>query len=143
MATKKKPAAKPKPKKSPEALRKQLMEDPNTKGIAKNLGVSLEDYVNQVLHFVAHPNEEPSLYVVEDADLRGMGLEPPDEAAIGKFVMEAASVASAADATEYTDPKKKLVSIDNLPPVQAIGKTDKKLDEELKKQLRGKRGGKN
>lgn len=138
MATKKKSA----PKKSPEALRKQLMEDPNTKGIAKNLGVTLEEYVKQVLHFVAHPNEEPSLYIVEDEDLRGMGLEPPDEKAIGKFVVEAAKVSAAADSTEYNEPKKQLVSMDNLPAVQATGKTDKKLQEDLKKQLRGKRGGK-
>jgi|APLak6261678615_1056124.scaffolds.fasta_scaffold08176_2 hypothetical protein len=138
MATQKKRA----PKKDPEVLRKELMADPNTKGIAKNLGVDLKEYVDQVIHFVMNPKDEPSLYIVEDEDLKAMGLEPLDEKAVGQYIVEAAKVSAAADSTEYTDPKKKLVSMDNLPPVQATEKTDKKLQDELKKQLSGKRGGK-
>lgn len=137
MATKKKKAPK-----DPEALRKQLMDDPDTRGIAKNLGVELKAYVDQVVHYVMNPKEEPSFYIVEDEDLRAMGLEPPDEDAIGRHIIDALAVSNAAGATEFTDPKKKLVSMDNLPQVQATGKADAKLQEELKKQLRGKRGGK-
>jgi hypothetical protein len=118
------------------------MDDPDTRGIAKNLGVDLKDYVNQVVHYVMNPKEEPTFYIVEDDDLRSMGLEPPDPEAIGRHIIDALAVSNAADSTEYTDTRKKLVSMDNLPQVQASGKTDAKLQEELKKQLRGKRGGK-
>lgn len=76
---------------SPEALRKRVLEDPHSEQIAQHLGVSLSEYVDQVVHYVLHPKEQPSLYIVEDKDLRAMGLEPPDPEAMGRFVMEATS----------------------------------------------------
>lgn len=135
-------ATKKKAPKDPEALRKQLMADPETQGIAKNLGVELKDYVDQVVHYVQHPNEDPPIYMVEDEDLRSVGWEPPDPDAIGRHLLEVVAVSKAADSTEYTDPKKRLVTLDQAPAAQATGKTDPKLQDELKKQLRGKRGGK-
>lgn len=135
-------ATKKKAPKDPEALRKQLMADPETQGIAKNLGVELKDYVEQVIHFVQHPKDDPQVYVVEDDDLRSVGWEPPDPDAIGKHLLEVVAVSKAADSTEYTDPKKRLVTLDQAPAAQATGKTDEKLQDELKKQLRTKRGGK-
>jgi hypothetical protein len=128
--------------KDPEALREQLMNDPDTRAIAKNLGVELEAYVAQVVHYVTNPEEEPSFYVASDEDMRSIGWEPPDPDAIGKYLIETVAVQKAAGATEFTDPKKKLVSMDDLPPVKAPEKTDEKLQAELQKQLRGKRGGK-
>lgn len=130
------------PAKDPATLRATLLADPTTKGIAKNLGVPLEDYVEQVLHFAANPQEEPSLYVVEDEDLRQLGYEPPDEEAMGQYLVEAVAVTDAADKTEYTAPKKKLVTLDSAPKAQPTGKTDTRLKSDLEKQLRGKRGGK-
>lgn len=137
MATKKK-----KVPQDPEALREKLMNDPDTKAIAKNLGVELKAYVDQVVHYVTNPDEEPTFYVASDEDMRSIGWEPPDPDAIGKYLIESVAVAKAADATEFTDPKKKLVSMENLAPVKTPEKTDEKLQEELKKQLRSKRGGK-
>ncbi len=134
-------ATKKKAPKDPEALRAQLMEDPETKAIAKHLGVELKDYVAQVLHFVQNPSADPQVYVAEDEDLRSIGWEPADGEAIGKHLVEAVAVAKAADATEYTDPRKRLVTLDQA-PAQVIGKPDKKLQDELTKQLRTKRGGK-
>ena len=62
--------------------------------------------------------------------------------AIGKHLIEAAAVSAAADSTGFDQGKKKLVSMDNLPQVQSTEKPDDKLQAELQKQLRGKRGGK-
>jgi hypothetical protein len=77
---------------SPEALRKRVLEDPHSEQIAQHLGVSLTEYVDRVVHYVLHPKEQPSLYIVEDKDLRAMGLEPPEPEAMGRFVMEATSL---------------------------------------------------
>ena len=141
MASKKttKKAAK-KSSKSPEALRKQLMADPNTQGIAKNLGVELKKYVDQVVHYVMNPGDEPNLYMVEDEDLRGMGLEPPSEEAIGRHIIDVLTVSSSTDRTDYVAPKKKLVNTDLPPTAQSHGKTDVKLKDEVRKQMRIKRG---
>lgn len=129
------------PVKDPEALRAKLLADPNTRGIAEKLGVELAEYVNQVVYFASNPTVEPQLYMVEDEDLRSLGMEPPDADAIGKYVMDSATIAQAAEVTDYSEKKEELVSMTNLEPV-ATGDADAKLKEELEKQLRGKRGGK-
>ena len=78
-------------------LRKKLLADENTAEIARNLGISTEEYVEQVMHFLLSPPQEPWLYVIEDDDLRAEGLEPPDREEMGQFVIEAARSAEAAE----------------------------------------------
>ncbi|HYH97153.1 hypothetical protein [Hyalangium sp.] len=80
-----------------KALRKQVLADENTAEIARNLGVSTEEYVTQVVHFLRHTQEEPELYVIDDQALRAIGLERPDPEEMGRFIMEAASLAEAAE----------------------------------------------
>ena len=130
---------------SAEAIRTKALADPNTAKIADQLGVPLEDYVQQVVHFVLNPDAEPQLYVASDADLRKAGFEPPDGNAVGRYLVEAATVADAAGATAYAGgPKKKLVTMSDASALPTVGKehTDAKLKAELDRQLRGKRGGK-
>lgn len=136
MDSTKKPAA----SQDPEVLRKKLLSDPNTAQIAKNLGVPLEAYVNQVLHFVLHPNEEPNLYVVEDEALRKMGYEPPDADAMGQYIVEAATVAQAAGPrTEFVEEKKKpLVAMPDARAGEAPRKDDPQLKAELDKRRTGR-----
>lgn len=80
-----------------KALRKKVLADENTAEIARNLGISTEEYVDQVMHFLLHPREEPWLYLIEDHSLRTLGLEPPHPEEMGRFVMEAAQLAEAAE----------------------------------------------
>ncbi len=90
-----------------ESLRKKVLADPNTERIARNLGVPVADYVEQVVHFALHPEQEPRLYIVEDEDLRAMGLEPPDAQAMERFVTRAASIADAAEGrTEFVEERR-------------------------------------
>jgi hypothetical protein len=79
------------------ALRKRVLADENTAELARTLGVSTDDYIDHVVHFLRHTQEEPELYVVEDPNLRAMGLERPDPEEMGRFVLEAASLAEAAE----------------------------------------------
>jgi hypothetical protein len=135
MDSTKKPAA----SQDPEVLRKKILSDPNTAQIAKNLGVPLEDYVNQVLHFVLNPHEEPNLYVVEDAALRGMGYEPPDADAMGQYIIDAATVAqAAAPQSGFVDEKKK--KLVELPDARA-GAAPQAEDPQLKAELDKRRTG--
>ena len=123
-------------------IKAKLLADPNTKAIAEKIGVDLNEYVDQVVFFVQNPKADPQLYVVEDEDLRKLGMEPPDEEEMGRYVMEVAQLATATEKTDYQGKKKELVSINDLPPVAETRPTDEKLKEELEKQLRGRRGGK-
>jgi hypothetical protein len=79
------------------ALRKQVLADENTAEIARNLGFSTEEYVDQVVYFLLSPPQEPLLYVIEDDDLRSLRLDPPDRVEMGRFVIEAARLAEAAE----------------------------------------------
>ena len=135
MDSTKKPAA----SQDPEVLRKRILSDPNTAQIAKNLGVPLETYVNQVLHFVLNPNEEPNVYIVEDEALRKMGYQPPDAEAMGRYIVEAATVAQAASPqTGFEDEKKKqLVAM----PDARAGATPQAEDPQLKAELDKRRPG--
>lgn len=127
--------------KDPQALRQRILDDPNTAKIAEKIGVPLEQYVADVMHFVQNPGADPSVYVVEDEDLRSKGYEPPDADAIGRYLIEAAAVASAADSTEWTDPAgKKLVDMSGpQAATQAPETTDPALKDELSKALRAGR----
>lgn len=62
-----------------EDMRKQVLEDPRTAEIAANLGVDLEEYVEQVVHFATHPDETPEFRVVKDEVLREEGFDVPTE----------------------------------------------------------------
>ncbi|HVG57941.1 MAG TPA: hypothetical protein VNA24_05260 [Hyalangium sp.] len=79
------------------ALLNQVLADENTAEIARNLGFSTEEYVDQVVHFLLSPSQEPWLYVIEDEDLRSLRLDPPDREEMGRFVIEAARLAEAAE----------------------------------------------
>lgn len=137
MDTTKTPAASP----ESEALRKKILADPNTAKIAENLGVPLEDYVNQVLHFALNPKAEPQVYVVEDAALRQMGYEPPDAEAMGKYIVEAAALVEAsASPTEFVDgpAKKQPVQLSASPGDAVPEKDDPQLKADLSKRITGR-----
>lgn len=85
------------PPQDARTLRKQVLADENTAEIARNLGFSTEEYVEQVVHFLLSPPQEPLLYVIEDDDLRSLRLDPPDREEMGYFVIEAARIAEAAE----------------------------------------------
>jgi len=66
---------------SSEALRAQLLKDPYTVKLAEELGVPLDEYVQQVLHFMQHPGEE--LQILDEDVARFL-----DEAAPGASASE-------------------------------------------------------
>ena len=110
----KKPKAKAKAGKTVNTtkLRAKLLADPDTITIASNLGVPLEEYVDQVLHFVKNPKADPQMLVVEDDDLRAAGFEPPDEKKLLAFVEESvATLEEAGEVSGFKDQKKKKVDL--------------------------------
>lgn len=89
-----------------EEVRAKILADPNTARIAATVGMSLEQYVNEVLKYALNPGLEPSLLVMSDEDLERLGAPPPPrQEEIQKFVSHWIEVASAAEKTDYTDSK--------------------------------------
>lgn len=64
-------------------LRAKILKDPNVAKMAKELGLSLDEFVNQVGYYLNNPDAEPGFLVVPDDKLRSeLGVEPPTEEAL-------------------------------------------------------------
>jgi hypothetical protein len=95
-----------------EKLKRELMENTETIGIAKELGIPLEDYVAQVMHFIVNPDAEPQLLVVDDDDLKANGFEVPQAEDILKFAEDQVKVLEeAGEITGYNKAKKKKIDL--------------------------------
>jgi hypothetical protein len=60
-------------KKPVEELRRDLLADERTQGIARTLGMPLEDYVEKVLDYAQHPEKQPEFNVVSDEQVKANG----------------------------------------------------------------------
>lgn len=128
-----------------EKMKRELMENQETIGIAKELNIPLEAYVAQVLHFLANPNAEPEVLLVEDDDLRANGFEVPDAKEMLKFAEDQVKVLEeAGEVSAYKKTEKKKVDLGTRrstkgdEEVTRSGKPE--LKEDVEKELRKGRG---
>jgi hypothetical protein len=128
-----------------EKMKRELMENQETIGIAKTLNIPLEAYVAQVLHFLANPNAEPEVLLVEDDDLRANGFEVPDADEMLKFAEDQVKVLEeAGEVSAYKKTEKKKVDLGTRrntkgdDEVTSRGKPE--LKEDVEKELRKGRG---
>lgn len=96
---------------SPEALRTKLLHDPYTAKIAAELGIPIDEYVQQVLHFAQRPSVEPQLLVVEDEDLINQGHTLLDEKDMARFLVESVTEASPPQPTGFSQENKRRVQL--------------------------------
>lgn len=133
-----------KPPKDPLEIRKKVLADPNTAQIAETLGVSLEEYVEGVVHFAMNPQELPEYVVASDKILEeqyGLPPTPKADELIALFDREL-EYATISEKTDYRGAKQVLVELPEAAPSEETRPEDPKLKEDLKKQLLGKKGGK-
>ena len=92
---------------TPEAIREALLADPNVAELAKTIGVSLEDYIEQVTYFAMNPSAEPQLGVMDPEEMKRQGLKPPPtDDQIGRFLVDALQVRNAANpSNQFADAK--------------------------------------
>lgn len=65
------------------ALRAKILADPNVAKLAAELGVPLDDYVNQIGYFINNPDTQPALAMASDEDLKQhLGVDAPTFAQI-------------------------------------------------------------
>lgn len=124
-----------------ENMRIKLLSDPDTRRIARDVGMKLEEYVELVLQYLAEPNKEPQLYVASDEDLRAAGYEPPSPQAVGEFLIagargdlglgEAPAYKTGFDAAPDTQGKPSLGAEDGREQLPV----DDETSQELRKQL--------
>lgn len=60
-------------------LRADLLADPTIKHMATTLGMTHEAYVEKVLYWAQHPDEQPELNLISDADAKAHGAATMDE----------------------------------------------------------------
>lgn len=65
------------------ALRAKILADPNVAKLAAELGMPLDEYVNQIGYFINNPDAVPALAIASDEDLKKhLGVEAPTFAQI-------------------------------------------------------------
>lgn len=93
-------------------LRAKILADPNVPKLAASLGLSVDEFVNQIGYFLNNPDTEPLFAVVKDDDLRKMGVEPPSAEAIEANVRASVAAIKAGQAPSgFEDVKKPAVEI--------------------------------
>lgn len=133
-----------KAEKNPLEIRKKVLADPNTAKIAQTLGVPLEEYVEGVVHFAMNPEQLPEYVVVTDEVLKekfGLGPTPKVEEILKTFDTNL-ELATISNRTDFSGPKAKLVDLPNATDAGTPQGADRALQEDLQKQLMGKKGGK-
>ncbi|ADO70794.1 hypothetical protein [Stigmatella aurantiaca] len=93
-----------------ESLREQLRQSPFIPELATELGVSLEEYIEQVARFALHPQQEPQLAVVLNEELLAQGHAPPREEEMARYLERAVLVASAEPSTNFPPTERAPVS---------------------------------
>jgi hypothetical protein len=72
-----------------EVVRAELLKDPDTKRIAKAVGMELEAYVELVLEYAQDKDKQPVLQVVSDEELRANGFNAPSSEDVAKVLISA------------------------------------------------------
>jgi len=81
---------KPRKKFTPEEIRAKVLEDPDSKRIAKAVGLELAAYADMVVDYAMNPDKEPQLQIASDEELRNAGYNPPSAEDVGKFFLAGA-----------------------------------------------------
>ncbi|MDY7231342.1 hypothetical protein [Hyalangium rubrum] len=73
-----------------EVVRAELLKDPDTKRIAKAVGMELEAYVELVLEYAQDKDKQPMIKVVEDEELHAAGFKTLTNEEAAKLLTKAA-----------------------------------------------------
>lgn len=94
-------------KKPVEELRKDLLADEKTQHIAKTLGLSPEAYVEKVLHYATHPDEQPVFNVLPEGEVKAEGGATVEEVQqwLGQVQRGEITLGPKAYADGFEDPK--------------------------------------
>jgi DNA-directed RNA polymerase specialized sigma subunit len=73
-----------------EVVRAELLNDPDTKRIAKTVGMELAEYVELVLEYAQDKDKEPVLKVVSDEELHAAGFKTMTNDDAAKLLLKVA-----------------------------------------------------
>jgi hypothetical protein len=85
-----------------QSVREQLRQSPFIPEMAQELGVSVEEYIEQVAYFALHPNPEPQLAVVDTGALLAEGHAPPREEDMAGYLNQAGPTGGMEHRTDFT-----------------------------------------
>jgi hypothetical protein len=129
------------PKVTPE-LRAKILGDPNVAKMAAELGLSVDEFVNQIGYYMNNPGTEPGFLVATDEKLRSIGVEPPSAEALEANVRASVAAIQAGQAPSGFDGAKKQAV--ELPSTggEAVkpGASNPDLDDAIKKARTPRKG---
>lgn len=117
-----------------ETVRARVAADPRTKGIAKNLNMSVQDYAGLVAHFKV-TGEEPQFMVVSDDVLRKHGCQPPSKARVEGFLRAEKTIIEKSGRTSSFDDLPR-VAVRATAAVPSPAQPDAALSNDLKRSIK-------
>lgn len=115
-------------------LRAKILADPNVPKMAAELGMSVDEFVNQIGYYLNNPGVEPAFLVVSDENLRKMGVEPPSAEAIEANVRASVEAIKAGQAPSGFDaPRRSAVNLPSTGGEPLTGTSNPDLADAVKK----------
>ncbi len=112
----------------------KILSDPNVAKIAAELGMSVDEFANQIGYYLNNPGVEPAFLVVSDDNLRKMGVEPPSAKAIEANVRASVEAIKAGQSPSgFDQAKKKAVELPGEGGAQVSAESDPDLEDTVKK----------
>ena len=115
------------------ALRAKVIADPNTRKIAESCEVPFEDYVEQVMMYLANPNLEPQINLMSDADLKAAGVPVPDMNEVAAFIGEYTAAREITTRSKFADPNSQRERVTGSIPMEPPATAK---EEEVKGELK-------
>lgn len=124
-----------------DEMRAKLRADPEIAKIAKNVEMSLEEFIEGVLVYHANPDLPPQLTVVSDEELKQKGIAVLTSEQLEANMMATVNTINASKGpTEYAETKVEPVKLNGAPTDQPLTERDPSLEEGIKKQRIPRKG---
>lgn len=99
-------------------MKEKLLADPNTRKIAETVQMKYEDYVEQVMKYLANPNLEPTLNIIDDAGLKEHGIPVPDMKKAAEFIQEYVDAQEISTKSKFADPNSQREKVSGKIPLE-------------------------
>lgn len=121
-------------------MKEKLLADPNTKKIAETVQLPFEEYIEQVMKYLANPNLEPQLQIMDDAALKSVGIEPPDIEKVAGVINEYVEAREISTKSKFADPNSQREKVSGKIPLEPPATAKKEeIRDDLKADLERER----
>ena len=119
----------------------KILSDPNVAKMAAELGMSVDEFANQIGYYLNNPGTEPAFLVVSDENLKKMGVPVPSAEAIEANVRASVEAIKAGQGPSgFDQAKKQAVALPKEGGETVKAEADPELEDTVRKARRPPKG---